>query len=211
MPRNIANILSRCLSVILFPLLPPTYLIAAFCALFSSLILPLPFWYWAIAIAGTAFFTLIIPMLVLLILKRAGQIKDLDVSNRNERLVPFLYTLVSVCFWCAFLKYVMHVPIFLYWTALASTLALCVAMIITLWWKISAHLTSMGGMTGMVIGMMLYFGINSPICICLLFIISLLLAYARIYLNAHTPSQTVAGYLLGLVFTLTPNIILLYV
>lgn len=211
MSDKTANILSRGLSVILFPLVLPTYLIAAFCGLFSVRIFQLPLWYWATAIGGTAFFTFILPLLVLLILRRSGQITDLDVSNRKERLVPFVYTLVSVCFWCAFLKYVMHMPVFLYWTAIASALALVVAMLITWRWKISAHLTSMGGATGMVTGMLLYFGINSPVCMCTLLILSLLLTYARIYLNAHTPAQTVAGYLLGLVFTLTPNIILLYV
>ena len=35
--------------------------------------------------------------------------------------------------------------------------------------------------------------------------------YARIYLNAHTPLQVIAGFLLGLVLTLVPNCLLSYV
>jgi len=43
-----------------------------------------------------------------------------------------------------------------------------------------------------------------------LLLLSLLLMYARIYLDAHTPLQVVLGFLLGLVFTITPNFIILY-
>ena len=41
-------------------------------------------------------------------------------------------------------------------------------------------------------------------------ILALLLMYARIYLNAHTPSQVVCGFLLGLIGTFTPTLILTY-
>ena len=41
-------------------------------------------------------------------------------------------------------------------------------------------------------------------------VLSLLLMYARIYLKAHTPMQVVCGYLLGLVFTFVPNVIMMY-
>jgi beta-lactamase regulating signal transducer with metallopeptidase domain len=41
-------------------------------------------------------------------------------------------------------------------------------------------------------------------------IVSLLLMYARLYLNAHTPLQVVCGYILGIVCTFTPNLIIYY-
>jgi len=199
------------LSVLLYPLFTTTYLMVAFCALFSTYMMPLPGVYWAYAIGGTAFFTFLVPIAIILFMKAQGRITDMDVSDRNERLVPFVYAIISFGFWCAYLDSVLKVPSFLFWTAVCSVLALIACALISRKWKISAHLASMGGVVGMVIGMLLYFGINAPVTVSLLLVLSLLLMYARIYLDAHTPAQTVAGFLLGLVFTLTPNIILLYV
>ena len=39
------------------------------------------------------------------------------------------------------------------------------------------------------------------------FVLSLLILYARIQANAHTPEQVVAGYLLGIAGTFIPNLI----
>ena len=39
-------------------------------------------------------------------------------------------------------------------------------------------------------------------------LVSLLLMYARLYLNAHTPMQVVCGYILGLICTFIPNLII---
>ena len=199
------------LSVVLYPLFTPTYLMVAFCALFSQNMLPLPSRYWWFAVGGTAFFTFLIPLVVIVVMMLQGRVSDFDVSNRKERFIPFLYGIMSFSLWCVYLESVLKVPDFMFRTAVCSVLALVACTIISRRWKISAHLASMGGVIGMVIGYLLYFGLNAPVTVCLLLLLSLLLMYARIYLEAHTPAQVVCGYLLGLVFTLTPNIILSYV
>ena len=198
-------------SVLLYPLFTPTYLMVAFCALFTNLMLPLPAQYWWYAVGGTVFFTFLVPLTILLVMKAQGRVSDLDVSNHHERFVPFLYGIMSFSCWCAYLDILLKVPQFMFWTAVSSVLALIACAIISKWWKISAHLASMGGVVGMSVGYLLYFSLNAPGAVYLLLLLSLLLMYARIYLGAHTPLQTVLGFLLGLVFTLTPNIILLYV
>ena len=199
------------MSVVLYPLFTPTYLMVAFCGLFSKYLMPLPAQYWWYAIGGTAFFTFLVPLIVLIVMKLQGRISDFDVSDHKQRFIPFLYGIMSFSLWCVYLHSVLKVPTFMFWTAVCSVLALVACMIISPRWKISAHLASMGGVLGMVFGYLFYFGLNAPVTVSLLLLLTLLLMYARIYLNAHTPTQTVCGFLLGLVFTLTPNIILLYV
>lgn len=208
--KDIKYILAKGLSIILFPLFTPTYLMVAFCAMFSNLRLPLTAQYWAYAVGGTLFFTCLVPLIVLLVMKAQGRISDLDISNHKERFVPLLYAIMSFSFWCAYLESVLKVPDFMFWTAVSSVIALVVCAVISHWWKISAHLASMGGVVGMTVGFLLYFGVNAPVTVCLLLLLSLLLMYARIYLDAHTPLQVVLGFLLGLVFTITPNFIILY-
>lgn len=208
---KLLHIGAKTLSTVCYPLLVPTYLMVAFCAAFSHLLMPLPGVYWLMAVGGTAFFTLLNPLCILWALKGLGRITDMDVSRREDRTIVFAFTLVSVCAWCYYLHHILHVPVFLFWTAVATTVTLVVVALINLRWKISVHLSTMGGALGFTVGMLLYFGVLAPYLICGLLLLSLLLMYARIYLGAHTPAQTVCGFVLGLVATLVPNIILAYV
>ena len=100
------------LSAVLFPLFTPTYLMIVFCALFSQYMLPLPARYWWFALGGTLLFTCILPFTVLIVMKMQGRISDLDVSNRRERLIPFLYSIMFFSLWCAYLDAVLKVPLF---------------------------------------------------------------------------------------------------
>ncbi len=196
--------------MLLYPLFTPTYLMVTFCVLFNNLRQPLPPQYWWFAIGGTFFFTCLVPLIILIVMKMQGRITDFDISDHRQRLVPLLYAIISFSFWCAYLYSVLKVPDFMFWTAVSSVVALAVCAVISNYWKISAHLASMGGVVGMVLGYLFYFGINAPGTVCGLLLLSLLLMYARIFLEAHTPLQVVLGYLLGLVFTLIPNFIIFY-
>lgn len=197
-------------SVVCYPLFTTSIVMAIFCAVFSRYVLPLPASYWALAIGGTAFFTGLLPLSILLVMMRLGRVQNLDVTDRRERTLPYLYTLVCVCAWCFFL-HAIRLPQFIVWSGVATLVVLLLVMLITLRWKISVHLSSMGGAVAMILGMMMQYGIYSAWVIVLLFTISWLLMLARIRLNAHTPSQTVAGFLLGLFCVLVPNILFAYV
>ena len=53
--------------------------------------------YRMIAVIGTVLFTGIFPALPILLMMRKGQVRDLFISRREERTMPYLFTL-SVCF-----------------------------------------------------------------------------------------------------------------
>ena len=163
--------------------------------------------YWVILIGGTFLFTCLIPLIVLLVMKHSGAITDLDVSDPSQRTLPYLYTLFSMSFWCALLL-VLQVPRFLFYSSIASVIALIIVSLITPKWKISAHLTSFGGCTAMLIGMLWYFASPTTAAVCIMAVMAWLLMLARVQLDAHTPLQTICGYLLGLSTVLLPNIIL---
>ena len=94
--------------------------------------------------------------------------------------------------------------------AIGASLALLAVTIINHWWKISAHLTALGGLLGGICSISLYYNVLPSSLIIGILIVSLLLMYARLYLNAHTPLQVVCGYILGIVCTFTPNLIIYY-
>lgn len=201
--------LAYALSVLLYPLFVSTYVIIVFCQLFSRHVLPLTWSYQLLTIGGTLFFTCLLPLGILGWMIWRGKVSNLDVTNRSERSLPYLYAIGCIGCWCYFL-HVIHMPKYIVWSAIASLIILILVTLITLKWKISAHLSSMGGATAMLIAIMAQCGIYSPLTIILLMLLSWLLMVARIRLQAHTPEQTVAGYLLGFIGVLIPNIILLY-
>ena len=104
----------------------------------------------------------------------------------------------------------MHLPHIWLFIAIGATIALAIVMLINHWWKISAHLTGMGGLLGGICSMALFYTMLPSALIISVLIISLLLMYARLYTNAHTPMQVVSGYLLGILCTFIPNLIIYY-
>lgn len=208
--KDIRDILSYTWSVVCYPLFVSSYLMAAFCAIYSSLVMPLPLNYWFLLIGGTFLFSCLIPLVMLLSLMRMGHVDNLDVTNHKQRTLPYLYTLVSLAFWVAFL-FKMHLPNYMLCAAIASLVCLGLVTLINLKWKISVHLSSFGGATATIFAMMLHLGFCSTPIVCLMLFMAWLLMLARIRLGAHTPTQAVAGYLLGLLVVLLPNIVLLYI
>ena len=212
--KKVLNIVARILGGIFYPLWIPTYGMLLYCLTLRSLPLytPTPLLpYMLIALLGTLFFTGIVPYVAILILIRRKQVTDLYISNPQERTSPYLYTLCSFGFWCYFLYAVMHIPSFFLYSAIGATVALGLVMVINKRWKISAHLTGFGGLIGGILSWFLYYRQMPTIgFVSILLGTALILMYARLYVKAHTPLQVVCGFLLGLVFTFIPNVILTY-
>ena len=206
------NIVSKALSVLLYPLFVPTYGVALFCYAYSTHVLPLPAIWTLVAILGTLLLTCILPITAIWILMRKGKVTDLQIENAGERTMPFVYTIMGFAFWCYLLISVLHAPLFLSFIAVGATMALGLVAFINLRWKISAHLTGFGGLLG---GLMTYcLGICAVPTwgtMSLWFALSLALMYARLSLQAHTPAQVCAGWLLGMSCTFLPYCIFVYV
>lgn len=207
--RDIRDILSYSLSVLLYPLFVSTYVMVFFCYTYSHHMKPLGAQYQMLAIGGTLLFTCILPFTILWMLIQRKKVTNLDVTNRSERTLPYLYALACIGAWCYFLHTIL-MPNYMVWSAVASLLVLIIVALITQRWKISAHLSSMGGATAMVMGILMHCGLFRPSIIVIMLLLSWLLMLARIRLEAHTPTQTVAGYLLGFIVVLIPNIIIAY-
>lgn len=208
--KRFLKILAYGYSILFYPLFVPTYIMIFYCMVYGRLAMPLTDVYVWLAVGGTFFFTCFVPLILLLIMKAMGKVKDLDVSDRKDRTEPYLYSVLCYGMWAYFL-HVMRMPDFVIASAIATIIVLLLVTAITIKWKISAHLASAGGAIAMVIGIMLHFEIVGTSIIPILLVLAWLLMLARIYLEAHTPLQTVCGFLLGLIAVLIPNMYLLLV
>ena len=209
---RILNIIANFPSVALYPLFLPTYGIALFCYAHSLHVAPIH-WAWVlVALLGTLILTCLVPISAIWIMMKRGEVKDMQIENPNERTVPYLYTALGFAFWAYLVVSILHAPIFLSFIAIGATAAIALIAVINRFWKISAHLTGFGGLVGGIFTYCLGLGaIPTWGTLSLWLGLSLLLMWARLHLNAHTPAQVCAGWLLGITCTSIPYCIYCYV
>lgn len=191
--RLVANIIS----IIFHPLLMITY----------GVILALTFTYLAIypisakmlIMGGVFTSSAFIPGLFILMMVKAGSAKDLELTDRRDRLIPYLVMVISNIS-CLFFMYKMMMPYWMMMLMIAAIVSLVIALCINFYWKISAHLLGIGALLGAVLGICRMQMTNAWSIFIIGFIIAGLLGTSRIILGKHTPMQVYAGFSLG--FTL---------
>lgn len=191
-------------------MLMPVYGMVLFCIAMHKMMPVLPSIYIGMCMAGTAFLTLIIPITLLLFMRHKGYIDSLHIDDAKQRTTPYVYTIICYGFWAYFLHVTIQLPTFMLLIAVGAIVALLAVTIINHWWKISAHLTGIGGLLGGICSFALNYSTLPLILIIIVLLLSLFLMYARLYLKAHTPLQVVCGFLLGLLCTFIPTLIVTY-
>lgn len=141
-------------------------------------------------------FTCLLPVLNLLILFKLGYVSSLRIEDRKERTFPLLMT--ALCYFGLF--YMIYD--FNVWPAiklfiLGGGLCIFFAAIITLRWQISAHMIGIGGLIGALLAICYFMQMPMLIAISACFIISGCIGFARLTLNAHTPTQVYVGFIFG--------------
>lgn len=184
------------LSAVFSPLLIPTYAMAI--ALWATIlrVIPLSVKLWSLS--GVFFLTAVVPTVIILLLMRRGQVKDLDISDRSERFKPFVATLI--CYLAAtWYVWELNAPSWLVAFFVGATLAGIIELLVTIRWKISAHTGSIGGLAGAIFWLAsssIIWG-NPLVWISLAVAAVGAVAWARLYLDRHTPMQVLAGALVG--------------
>ena len=149
-----------------------------------------------VIISITFIFTFVLPTVNALILLKMGRIKNLEMETLNERIIPYTST-VLYYFALFYLFYNPEFPNIFKILILGAAISILLTIFISLKWKISAHTIGIGGIAGAALGIdyRLQLDMNSVFMLVILF--SGVVAYARLKLNAHTPSQVYSGFGLG--------------
>lgn len=119
-------------------------------------------------------------------------------ETARERIYPVLTTGVFY-FLGYFLLSRLNVSPLIENFVLATLVAVLLAAGISFFWKISLHAIAVGGVTAALVGMMFKYGADLILFVALMLLISGLTATARLYLNAHSPSQVYVGYTTGFI------------
>ena len=198
--RLVANIIS----IIFHPLWMITYGVI-FAMLFTYLKIYPPL-ATALIIGGVFFFTALLPGAFIGWMVHRGSAKDLELTDRKERLVPYLILIASVIT-CGFFLNRMMMPSWVQFNVVAIVVALCICILINTRWKISAHMLGIGGLMGALMGVAKLMMLNPYGLLAAGFVSAGLLGWSRIYLGRHTPMQVYAGFSLGFVITLIASLL----
>jgi membrane-associated phospholipid phosphatase len=148
-------------------------------------------WLWASFYVGM---TILIPVSYILWKVHLGEITDFHIRCREQRIRPMALTLASavfawICLWLG------DAPSLLVIITGVGIFQITFILLVTLSWKISGHGTAISSLTVMMVAL---FG--SPAAPAILAIP--LVAWARVRLRRHTPLQTFAGSISGILFML---------
>jgi len=143
-------------------------------------------------------FTFLLPLLTIVGLKAFGFAEGLHLPKRRQRFVPFLFSILYYGAAYTFLASIQGLPAFLLHLMLTGILLLAVALLFTLWYQISIHTLCMGSLVGLLCHVAWFYA--APVFPALLgaLVLSGLVAFSRLLLNAHKPYQVYSGFLVGL-------------
>ena len=146
------------------------------------------------------FFSTALPIITVLTFIKMKMVKDLDASNRSERLLPM--ALGALFFLAGFIILrELDSPKIIQGVMFCGIINTIIVWLITKYWKISIHTVSMT--SGIVI-----FWILGYEYIILMSIILILTVFSRLITNSHTLSQTIVGAFIGLASTYTQLVLL---
>ncbi|HBG41624.1 MAG TPA: hypothetical protein DDZ96_14605 [Porphyromonadaceae bacterium] len=175
----------------------PTYSVALlFMYSYFGVMYSHQFWY---ILAPVFLFSFAVPALLIFVLYKLRLISDLSLTQRRERVLPYLITLIS-CSFMVFYYYKMGMPAWFLMFVIAPVIIMIIALFITLFWKISAHMFGIGGLLGGAMGVSFFVERANPVYMLMgLFLLAGLIGSSRLILQRHTVSQVFAGFALGLV------------
>jgi membrane-associated phospholipid phosphatase len=140
----------------------------------------------------------LLPISLLPLFLQMKVIKSFRMETARERIFPVLTTGAFYFLGYFFLRRLNISPLIENFV-LATLVAVLLAAGLSFFWKISLHAIAVGGITAALAGMMFKYGVDLILLVSLMLVISGLTATARLYLNAHSPSQVYVGYATGFI------------
>ena len=190
-------LMARIISIILHPMLMGVYGVVL---LFLYTDFRLIFANQFIRFVSPVFFlTFFVPLSSMYFLRKAGLIKDYELTDKRDRFLPYLTVFLAYLL----LIYYFHSAKLYIWflsTLAAPVILIVIAAVVNIRWKISAHMMGIGGLIGCTLSVCYHVkGLNPFVLFIILFILAGCLGVARLMLKRHTPAQVYTGFLIGLV------------
>ena len=200
------NFLARTFSVIFHPLIMPV--IGIIFLLYSGSYLSLIQFEGKLFIISVVFIsTFFLPLSLIPMLLYWRLVKNIQMEDKKERFAPMIITAIFYYF-CFYVLRTQGMPYQITLYILSSLIALTLTLIINWFWKISAHMIGIGGLTGLILALSIKLTVSIETILICVVIIAGIIGSSRLKLNQHNPAQIYAGYALGLITVFLVNIFL---
>jgi hypothetical protein len=140
----------------------------------------------------------VFPMLVVLLLRGLGFSKSVFLRTQQERIVPYIASIIFFFWTWNVFNHQPDAPQVLRDMCQGIFFAVCAALLLNNYFKISMHAIGMGGMFGVCLVIMLSGAAFSPWPLAASVFLSGLVSSARLIASDHEPGDIVTGLLVGL-------------
>lgn len=143
--------------------------------------------------------SILLPLFSILLLYQSGKIRSLTMEKKEERILPFF---VTAFFQAAAYIIFSQLPVPGIFSAimLGACAATLFILLVSYKWKISAHMTGIGGVTGLFAAMSLVMFVDLLPALLLSVLAAGAVGSARLYISNHTQQQVYAGFAAGFAF-----------
>ncbi|BEG99909.1 hypothetical protein [Bacteroides sedimenti] len=194
MDKKNINTIARIISGIFNPFIVP---FLAFMALFFfSYLSMLPLTYRLVVLGVVYAFTILMPTLTIFFFRKINGWGMRAFRDRKKRFVPYILTILSYIA-CLVMMVKMNLPRYMTGIIVASLIAMIVCILLNLKWKISEHMTAIGGVVGGLIAFSFLVNYNPLFWLSFFILASGCLGTARIVLKHHTLPEVLTGFLIG--------------
>jgi len=147
---------------------------------------------------GTFFF----PLMMISVLYYRNLVSTLQDASREERFLPYLIILIL---YVITLVYFVRLPLsrVIHGYVLSVAMLLLLLMLVTIKFRICAHMAGIGGITGVVIALILLYETPLELYLVMVLLAAGLTGSARLIAGVQRPVEVYTGFLLGFGVVLT--------
>ncbi|MCO5230127.1 MAG: hypothetical protein M9958_03125 [Chitinophagales bacterium] len=203
--NSLLQIVFKIISIVFHPLLMPTYGTILFLWAYPSISPSTPIEEGDIVrtpqhvLMSVFINTFMMPAIAILMMKGIGFIKNLEMEDKKDRIIPFIATMTFYIWaFLAVKDYFNFMPNIYIIFMLGTVISLMASFFINLFFKLSIHMVGVSGL--LVATMLMMMSAEKSLITIFLLIITLngLIATARLYLKAHTVKELYIGFLVGI-------------
>lgn len=152
-------------------------------------------------------YTFLLPLISIVFMKLIGLVSSLALPTKEERIGPLIICIVFYTWFTINVYRNADIPLLVGIFAFGSVIAMSISFLINIFSKISLHTVAWGGLMGLLIVMVWYFGfqtlslynweIHIRFILLVLVLMGGIISTARLLLSAHDSRDIYGGFLVG--------------
>ena len=177
---------------------PAFYPLVGFIILFTLTYLRMLPWFFKLWVfAAVYIFTVALPYVILMFIRKANGWKRMDLYRQHRRSTVYLTNILCYAT-CMYVCSNLYLPPFVGGILVACVMAQCACAIANEWYKVSMHSAGTGLLTGSLLAYSFLFDFNPTWWLCIALLISGAVMSSRMYLYHRELGQVLAGTAIGI-------------